>query len=364
MSQVRLSIFNSFLNPKLFTLFSASLPFPLSQMDVDEPVCLPRLSRVAVCGGTHGNELSGVYLVRELLKLQRRPSEDDDEEPTSLLTVLSNPRAVQQGRRYTDTDLNRCFTLATLNGPTSDSPPYEILRARELNAMLGPKGGPGAVDLVCDLHNTTANMGLCFIAYSDCDWICLHIFKYLQRQMPDVPMRFVHLGSSEKESYSLDSVGKHGFAMEIGPQPHGVVRSDIYGLMNAGVQHMLDWVRLFNSGAVFEGGFVDVFTLVKNIDYPRDEKTHNITAAVHSHLQDRDFCLLRPHDPLFQTFSGETLRYSGSEPLYAFFINEGSYYEKGIALSLARKRRLVIPAIRAQTEEEEQARGFTSEEEE
>lgn len=114
MSQVRLSIFNSFLNPKLFTLFSASLPFHLSQMDVDEPVCLPRLSRVAVCGGTHGNELSGVYLVKELLKLQRRPSEDDDEEPTSLLTVLSNPRAVQQGRRYTDTDLNRCFTLATL----------------------------------------------------------------------------------------------------------------------------------------------------------------------------------------------------------------------------------------------------------
>uniref|UniRef100_A0A8C7Z4F3 N-acyl-aromatic-L-amino acid amidohydrolase n=1 Tax=Oryzias sinensis TaxID=183150 RepID=A0A8C7Z4F3_9TELE len=338
-------------------------------MDVDEPVCLPRLSRVAVCGGTHGNELPGVYLVRELLKLQRRASEgeeDDGEEHTSMLTVLSNPRAVQQCRRYTDTDLNRCFTLATLNGPTSDSPPYEVLRAQELNAMLGPKGGPGAVDLVCDLHSTTANMGLCFIAYSDCDWICLHIFKHLQRRMPDTPMRFIHLGISGKESYSLDSVGKHGFAMEIGPQPHGGVRSDIYAVMSAGVRHMLDWVGLFNSGAVFEGGWVDVFTLVKNIDYPRDSKTHNITAAIHSHLQDRDFCLLRPHDPVFQTFSGETLRYEGGEPLYALFINECSYYEKGIALSLARKRRLAVPGIRAQTEEEEQAdeRALTSEEEE
>lgn len=68
----------------------------------------------------------------------------------------------------------------SLSGPTSDSPPYEVLRAQELNTMLGPKGGPGAVDLVCDLHSTTANMGLCFIAYSDCDWICLHIFKHLQ----------------------------------------------------------------------------------------------------------------------------------------------------------------------------------------
>ncbi len=39
-------------------------------------------------------------------------------------------------------------------------------------------------------------------------------------------------------------------AMEIGPQPHGVVRSNIYTAMKLGVQHMLDWVRSFNSGAV------------------------------------------------------------------------------------------------------------------
>lgn len=82
--------------------------------------------------------------------------------------------------------------------------------------------------------------------------------------------------------------------------------------------------------------------------------------------QDRDFCLLHPEDPLFQTFSGETLRYKGKEPLYPFFINECAYYEKGIALSLARKRRVMIPAIRVQTEQEEQSneQRFTSEEEE
>lgn len=70
--------------------------------------------------------------------------------------------------------------------------------------------------------------------------------------------------------------------------------------------------------------------------------------------QDRDFCLLHPEDPLFQTFSGETLRYKGNEPLYPFFINECAYYEKGIALSLARKRRVMIPAIRVQTEQDQQ----------
>lgn len=124
--------------------------------------------------------------------------------------------------------------------------------------MLGPKGSPEAVDLVCDLHNSTANMGLCLIAYSDCDWICLHIFRHLQaraktvraeakkgvretllercafveqkpendkkskagndddfqRQMPDIPVRYIHFDISSKESYSLDSVGKHGFGMQ------------------------------------------------------------------------------------------------------------------------------------------------------
>ncbi|XP_032367207.1 N-acyl-aromatic-L-amino acid amidohydrolase (carboxylate-forming) B [Etheostoma spectabile] len=335
-------------------------------MEVDEVVCLPRLPRVAVCGGTHGNELSGVYLVREMLKEEKKVMEKEEGEPLSVLIVLSNPRAMQQCRRYTDTDLNRCFTHAKLNGPIPDDAPYEIIRSRELNAMLGPKGNPEAVDLVCDLHNTTANMGLCFIAYSDCDWICLHIFRYLQKQMPDVPMRYIHFDISNKESYSLDSVGKHGFAMEIGPQPHGVVRSNIYTTMEVGVQHMLDWVRIFNSGTIFEGGCVDVFTLIKHIDFPRDSETRNITAAIHPQVQDRDFCLLHPEDPLFQTFSGETLRYKGDEPLYPFFINECAYYEKGIALSLARKRCVTIPAIRVQTEQQQQAneQEFASEEEE
>lgn len=82
-------------------------------MEVDEVVRLQRLSQVAVCGGTHGNELSGVYLVRELLKAEKK-KEEEAAEPVSVMMVLSNPRAMQQCRRYVDTDLNRCFTHASL----------------------------------------------------------------------------------------------------------------------------------------------------------------------------------------------------------------------------------------------------------
>lgn len=72
------------------------------------------------------------------------------------------------------------------------------------------------------------------------------------------------------------------------------------------------------------------------------------------YMQDGDFRLLHPGEPLFQTFSGETLSYRGKEPLYPFFINECAYYEKSIALSLARRTTVVLPPIRVQTEQEQE----------
>lgn len=76
-------------------------------------------------------------------------------------------------------DLCLSFCLS-VSAPVSETSPYEMIRSQELNALLGPKGSAQAVDLLCDLHNTTANTGLCLITYSDCDWICLHICKHLQ----------------------------------------------------------------------------------------------------------------------------------------------------------------------------------------
>lgn len=74
-----------------------------------EHVSVPPLSRVAVCGGTHGNEMSGVYIVREMQKQRVERAG-----PVSITTVLANPRAVEACKRYIDTDLNRCFTDALL----------------------------------------------------------------------------------------------------------------------------------------------------------------------------------------------------------------------------------------------------------
>ncbi|XP_064201064.1 N-acyl-aromatic-L-amino acid amidohydrolase (carboxylate-forming) A-like isoform X2 [Anguilla rostrata] len=211
-----------------------------------EVVNLPAVSRVAVCGGTHGNELSGVYLVRELQKKKKGGADD-----VSVTMVISNPRAVQQCRRYVETDLNRCFTAATLSAPVSDKTPYEMVRAQELNALLGPKGADEAADLLCDLHNTTSNMGLCIFSPVACDWVCMQIYRHLQREMPSWPVKYLSFERPAAEAFSLDSVGKHGLTIEIGPQPHGVVRADIFNAMKEGVRLMLDWIQKFNSGQRF-----------------------------------------------------------------------------------------------------------------
>ncbi|XP_051560745.1 N-acyl-aromatic-L-amino acid amidohydrolase (carboxylate-forming) B-like [Myxocyprinus asiaticus] len=304
---------------------------------------LAAVGRMAVCGGTHGNELSGVYVVREMER--QRKVKGDGVWPIPVTTVLSNPRAVKECRRYTDTDMNRCFSSVILSSPITDSSPYEVRRAQELNTMLGPKGSADAIDMICDLHNTTSNMGLTLIHYNTNDWMTLHICKYLQTKITQVPVRVVMLDIPISDAYSLESVSKHGFSIEVGPQPHGVIRADIYNIMKEGVDVTLEWIRKFNSGTVFEGGEMEVFMFQSSIDYPRDPETQELNAAIHPQLQDRDFCLLKKGDPVFLSFSGETLKYEEEEPRHPFFINECAYYEKGIAFHLAKKVMLPIPTV-------------------
>ncbi|XP_012705253.2 N-acyl-aromatic-L-amino acid amidohydrolase (carboxylate-forming) B [Fundulus heteroclitus] len=302
-----------------------------------ESAAVPPLSSVAICGGTHGNELTGVYIVKEMQK-----QKTDKVGSVSITTVVTNPRALDAGTRYTEMDLNRCFTDVLLSSPVTESSPYELRRAQELNAQLGPKGSAEAVDLLIDLHNTTANMGLCLIFYS-IDWITLHIYKHIQNKMSSVPVRAIQLDIPISDAYSLESVGKHGFAIEVGPQPNGVLRADIFNMVKEAVDLTLAWLQEFNSGRSYEGGTVEAYTLVRSVDYPRDS-AGKITAAIHQDLQDNDFKLLRSGDPIFQKFSGETLKYDG-EDLYPFFVNECAYYEKKIAFHLAQRKTFSFPSI-------------------
>lgn len=66
--------------------------------------------RVAIFGGTHGNEMSGVTLVN----LWTKNSSEIQRKGVETRPFVANPWAVEKCVRYVDTDLNRAFTPENL----------------------------------------------------------------------------------------------------------------------------------------------------------------------------------------------------------------------------------------------------------
>uniref|UniRef100_A0AAY5KXT8 Aspartoacylase n=1 Tax=Esox lucius TaxID=8010 RepID=A0AAY5KXT8_ESOLU len=294
--------------------------------------CFNEARRVAIFGGTHGNEMSGITLVNLWIKngkeIQRKGVETKP--------FITNPRAVEKCTRYVDTDLNRAFTTENLSAPSGDDLPYEVKRAQQINEIFGPKGSPDAYDVIFDLHNTTSNMGCTLILESSKDHFNLQMMHYIK---PALDMVYL-------EGLSLDLVCLEGLSLDlVGPQPQGVLRSNIFESMRVVLKHALDFIELFNEGLEFPPCSVDVFRVWDKMDYPRDTNG-NIIAMVHPNLQDCDWEPLNPGDPMFQMFDGTTVRYEGVGTVYPTFINEAAYYEKQQAFVTTRRETLVAGAIK------------------
>lgn len=304
------------------------------------PVPREPLRRVAVTGGTHGNEMCGVHLVRHWLQAPgelQRPS-------FSAMPVLANPAATAACRRYMDRDLNRTFTLTFLNSTVTPDDPYEVTRARELNELLGPKGTDQAFDFILDLHNTTASTGVCLISEGSHNTLNLHLCHYLQLQNPGLPCRLLQYDPPGMETYSLESVSKNGIGLEMGPQPQGVLRADLFSRMRTLVASILDFIELYNQGMAFPAFEIDIYRNLGKVDFPRTSDG-DLAGTVHPQLQDHDFEPLKPGEPIFKLFSGEDVLYEGNSTVYPVFINEAAYYEKHVAFLKSERIRVSVPAL-------------------
>lgn len=295
---------------------------------------MPPIKHVAITGGTHGNELTGVHL----LKHWRNDPEQVCRDSFVTELHLANSKAYGQNVRYLDQDLNRQFAWTDLNN--HDLCGYEHNRAKSLNTLLGPKDEP-RVDFVIDLHTTTANMGTTLVIKSD-DPLVVGMAFYVKQKMPEVTL--FHEPSERMGDNFLISLGRrHGLLVEVGPVPQGLLRWDVYRQTRDATLHCLDFIEAYNQDKVPELPRTQSgFEFVRKLNLPENERGE-LTAMLHPNLQDADYQPINPGDPVFITLAGEDLPFSEDEVLYGAFINEAAYYDQHIGLSLMRTVEIELP---------------------
>lgn len=287
---------------------------------------MSRFSNVAIVGGTHGNEFSGVYALKQWQSNPAITARDS----FSTEHVFANPPAYSANKRYLDCDLNRQFDPKLLADYSLAN--YEQSRAKALNQQLGPKGDP-RVDFIIDLHNTTSNMGPTLILLT-LDTFNKQLAAYISERMPDAII-LVEDHIEPIQHAFLCSVGKQGVIVEVGPQPQSVLRHDVMESMQEMTTHILDFVHLFNIDKVPAlPKSVTAYRYKETLHLPQNEHGERI-GMVHQHVQDKDFQPIKPGDPLFMCFDGKELTWQGDYTAYPHFINEAAYYDNNIAMSMA-----------------------------
>jgi aspartoacylase len=290
------------------------------------------INRVLIVGGTHGNELTGVSLVKLFQQCPELIRRDTFES----LTLLANPQAITAGRRYIKKDLNRCFLQQNLEDITLSS--YEDLLAKNINYLYG-QNGKYPVDFLVDLHSTTSNMGITIILDNDQPFT-LQLAASLNSLHPEI--KIYNSGNSGRAENGLRSRAKFAIGIEVGAVAQGVLNADLFLKTQTIVYATLDYLVLYNQNKL--PAFSHSFTLYKymeKIDYPRNEQGE-ITAMIHPQIQFKDYQALNPGDPMFLTFDGQAINYAGESSTYPIFINEAAYYEQSMAMCLTQKHQITI----------------------
>ncbi|MBG1269478.1 aspartoacylase [Nostoc sp. WHI] len=292
-----------------------------------------QINRVAIVGGTHGNEFTGAYLIQKFDQfpdLITRPSFET-------VTLLANPNAFATARRYVEKDLNRCFLKQDLQDSTLGS--YEELRAKSIQDTLASNRDK-QVDFIIDLHSSTANMGLTIILVNSHP-LNLKLAAYLSQINPLVRIYRCSFKSIEENPF-LNSLCELGFAIEVGPIAQGVLKATLFQQTEELVHAVLDYLEGFNRGEIpLINETLILYDHLSIVDYPK-KQDGTIFGMVHPELQDKDYQPLLPGDPMFWTFDNKTILYEGESTVWPIFINEAAYYGQGIAMCLTQKQQINI----------------------
>lgn len=285
-----------------------------------------KLNSVLIVAGTHGNELSGIYL-HKLIKEQLYPV---DRSTFSACSIIANSEAVKNNVRYIDTDLNREFSATDSSNPSSW---HENKIARQFIELYANQ----EKQLIVDLHNTTSNMGATLILLSN-DVFYRKLGAYVKQRIPSAHILFEERKEWQEQPY-LCTAGQYGIMIEVGAQAHGALKYATLELMKQMLTAVLDYVEKHNLNQIGLLSEYDAFFYTEEIKIPLDQEGMR-QALVHPTICGRDFEAVKPGAPILATFAGYDIHWNGQGDIYPHFINESAYNKANIAMALAEKRRV------------------------
>lgn len=282
-----------------------------------------KIASVAIVGGTHGNELTGVYAIKHWKDNESFKSYPE----LQIETLLANEAAIKNNKRYLDKDLNRCFKQDELNDLNQNNKEQQL--ANQINQYLGPKGR-SRVDFIIDLHTSTANMQTNIVLIK-MDEFHLKLAAYLTLKLPDLVI--TSESNLMADHHFLCSISPKGIVVEIGPIAQGSLDSNIFEKNNLALKHSLDFVCLYNKNQLpVLGDKLRIMSYFSKIHFPVDQN-NQINAMIHPSLIGKDYSIIRDGEHLFRDFSGNDINYQG-ETAHIAFVNEAAYYDQQIAMCL------------------------------
>lgn len=289
---------------------------------------MEKINDVLILAGTHGNELSGIYIH----KLIEKGGYNITRSSYTSTSIIANEKALAHNTRYIDVDLNRAFSESNRE---IDINSHEGVISHKFIEKYAHKQN----QLIVDLHNTSSNMGATLILLSSHPFY-QRMGAYIKQQMPSAHILFEDEKPWCEQSY-ICSAGEHGVMIEVGAQAHGALKYDTLVLMQQMLTALLDYVEKHNLDQMDALNDYNAFYYTEEVHIPVDEDGMR-QAMVHPRVCANDFAPVHPGQPLLITHLGEEITWQGKMPIYPHFINESAYCQKNIAMALAEKRLLSI----------------------
>jgi succinylglutamate desuccinylase len=257
---------------------------------------------VLIVGGTHGNELPGINVLRKLAT----------EQPTfpglSVEFILGNPKAIESHSRFFEEDLNRCFS-----DPRTGST-YERERAYDLKQTYTKK-----VDLIIDFHSTTASMGTTIIVTQIND-VMARLITGMKRSVPDLK---VLLYVFQEACPFLMGIAPNCFVIELGPVPHNTTSEKVEDTLEQLVRNALQTLSQPPSNKDDGGKEIEVYRIERPVNLSEGNK-------VHPNLSGKDYEYVEKGAPLIVDRDSDKVMQVAETAFYPVFINEEEYLKKGI----------------------------------